>query len=149
MGSTGPSNGGIFSLSLYSDAGGQPGSSLGQLTGPFNPSASFGQQSAVSVYYNLPAALAPETTYWVVATSSAGFYEWWATVDPTNVGTAQLTGGMSNTGSGWVAETGLFHVMAVVATPEPEDWGLAAGLAAAGLAILIKRPFRPQKAKAA
>ena len=68
--------GGHFVLGLYSDAGGSPGSSLATLSG--NPTP---RSAGIYTYTNLATlALAPATTYWIVASSpdatSLAVFDW-------------------------------------------------------------------------
>lgn len=71
-------NPGPFSLRVYTDNGGLPGSNLGTLSGP-DPNHVTNEEK-VYAYTATGITLAPATTYWLVATaathSSSGFYRW-------------------------------------------------------------------------
>lgn len=58
-------SGGHFTLSLYNDAGGSPGSSLAALSGNSTPTS-----AGIYTYTNAaPLTLSANTTYWIVASS--------------------------------------------------------------------------------
>jgi len=118
---------GDFQLFIYSDAGGVPGASIAQLTGP-NP-------SAFDTYtYTGSVPLLPFSSYWIVATATqphgdTDFYFWeypgnsnYTAIEGWSLGGSQRS---ADGGTSWVDQGSPFYlaVNAVVSgcTPAPPD----------------------------
>lgn len=130
-----------FSVSLFSDNGGKPGTSLGTLSGSADPVA-----GGIYTYITSGIALSPSTPYWIVsATASAeptGFY--WAittsTTDSTSDGWSIDNMDMRvshNQGGSWGSANPGAGQFSVTATSVPEP--LALPCAAAALLMLKKK----------
>lgn len=110
---------GAFSVSLYQDAGGSPGSLLATLSGN-----SFPTNSGIYVYTNNTALeFSNNATYWIVASSinsinSAG-YEWQLTANASLDAGSIWTMGLNqiNNGSGWRSTSGYSQFSVAVETP--------------------------------
>jgi hypothetical protein len=110
---------GHFNLSIYSDAGGSPGSSLTILSGNGFPAS-----AGIYTYTNAsPLALSANTTYWIVASSpdSTGgdAYEWNLTFNSALDSGSFWTLGVSkyNDGGGWNSSgTGVYQQFSVIVT---------------------------------
>jgi hypothetical protein len=141
---SGTAGSGTFFLNLYSDAAGQPGTSLANLfTGP-NPFAgpTFPQTGDV-LFGGLSQALTPNTNYWLVLGESAGSaldIRWGSTSIPTGTGSGfqAIAANTSNQGAGWSLSVNIPHKMQLTAIPEPGSMllGLLGGL------LLARRPLR-------
>lgn len=128
-----------FTVALYNDAGGQPGVSLGTLSGSNNP-MNAGQ-------YNYTASglvFAPASTYWVgtsmTATQPLGGYAWqftssqnYASNDGWSISTSV---GGSSLGNGDMLQFG------VTATGIPEPTALSLGMLGA---VVLRRMLRLRK----
>lgn len=95
-------SGGHFSVSVYSDAGGSPGSLLRTLSGNSSPT----NTGAYIYTNNSELALSINTTYWIVASSSdatsANAFQWFYTGASLDSGSFwTMGGGKYNNGSGW------------------------------------------------
>ena len=132
-----------FSLTLFSDNSGAPGTSLGPLSGSTNPST-----AGTYTYTASGIALSPSTPYWIVlATASAqptGYY-WnitssttYTSSDAWEINTTQMYGSHDQ-GTSWsksgADSAGQFNVSAT-AVPEP---GTLAVVALASPALLRRR----------
>jgi hypothetical protein len=84
--------GGGFTLSLYDDNAGNPGVLIDTLVGSSSPNELTTYLPSTTV------ALSPSTTYYAVAKSSSGTYEW------------RLTGSTNQTGPGMIGDTAIFTV---------------------------------------
>ena len=139
-----------FSLWLYADNGGQPGTSLEQLSGTDNPA------SAGTIYDYLASgiALSSSTTYWVVAQMGQRVTSFTYLLDATYSGNFISNDGWSmnnsaigvlfssNSGSTWSGGQPYymqFGVTAEPAAPVPEPGTLALGGLGLGLATLFLR----------
>jgi hypothetical protein len=116
-------SGGHFNLSLYSDAGGSPGSSLAALSGNDSPTS-----AGTYTYTNTsPLVLSADTTYWIVASSpdatGATAFQWNLTFSAAlDAGSMWTTGGGKyNSGGGWNSSGGgVYQQFSVtVANPVP------------------------------
>ena len=113
---------GTFSLALYSDAGGLPGSSVATLSGNAAP-----PYAGVYTFTNAsPVVLGATTTYWVVASTSGGtgsgsFYRWSSSAGATfDAGSIWTGGGAAETQGGvWYSGSGPTLFSVTVARPEP------------------------------
>ena len=142
---------GNFSLSLYSNNGGIPGSLIGPLSGP-NPSAEM-----TYTYTASGISLAPQTTYWVAATGTApigsanGDYIWnysstlnysaigdWSINSTGNDFALSATGGQS-----WTPFSGRIYQFAVNASPVPEP-GTWALMLCGGISAAMARKRTPE-----
>jgi hypothetical protein len=99
-------------VSLYSDSGGSPGATLATLTGPSAP--------ATDGYYDYTGsfALAANTKYWVVATSTGSGVVWAFTEvaggsGPLTLLSCAISGG---TGFPWVLRDGLWQQLRITAS---------------------------------
>lgn len=121
---------GTATLSLYSDGGLEPGSSLGTLTSPTTYSSTL----ANTVFTGGGITLTANTTYWIVLRALTGQFDWSWTLNNTGSGAGfQGTWGISsNAGVDWFSSDiypTQFSVSAdaVSAIPEPGTLGVLAG----------------------
>ena len=109
-------------LSLYSDAGGTPNSSLGTFSNPANIT----QGSALFTTTGFP--LAPDTTYWIIAepnVSEISDFEWWNSLTTSRSGNSEFDLN-SNAWGAWSAGTAANSPsLAVYGTTVPEPSALA------------------------
>ncbi len=119
-----------FSLSIYTDNSGKPGSSLAALSGSANPSA----LSSIYSYTASGVTLSSLTPYWVVAKAATpkatGGYAW-AITSSTNYfsddgwSTVTLSAGSADAGSSWVPTGGIYQFsVEATAVPEPQTFAL-------------------------
>ena len=88
--------GDVMNLDLYSDRNGQPGSLVGALTAPISYTST---SYSPTVFGGNGLSLSANTTYWLVANSSNGQFEWAYTDDNTGSGSGfQHTWGFSTDG---------------------------------------------------
>lgn len=119
---------GPYTLSLYSDASGVPGTSLATLF--------TGNSASGDVHYSVNTLTAPSTTYWIVASSPTGSVintGWGAssTLSGNGTGFFPLVATSTNQGASWSTRGDIVQQMQVTAdVPEP------ASAAFAGIAIL-------------
>src|ERR1700690_1049078 len=109
-------------VSLYNDAGGTPGSSLGTFSNPANIS----QGGALFTATGL--TLAPDTTYWIVAEPSVAErsdFEWWNSLTPGRSGNSEFNSN-PNAWSPWSASLVnnapslvVYGTIAITTVPEP------------------------------
>ncbi len=105
-----------FSLSIYDDSGGSPGTSLAVLTGNSYPT-----NTGVYGYTNTPPLkLAANSRYWIVASAAPASrsYSWSLdTSGSVDSGSAWTLGVMeANFGSGWAVESGFFPKFSLTAS---------------------------------
>jgi len=136
---------GNFQLSLYSDATGEPGTSMEILSGSANPAVGDNTYTSASV------SLSSNTQYWVVAmvTSGTGDYNWADTQDLTQTNSSGASWSLderavsNNAGGTWAVNSspGRNFRLSVTATavPEPSTYAALAGLAALGLVAWRRR----------
>ncbi len=117
---------GPFSVMLFGDNNGQPGSSVGVLEGNLDPVT-----PGTYTYTASDVALSSSTAYWVVATSGAGLYFWNETLsgnyDSANGWSMNLVTASSPDGARWFlsnSEFPQFGVNATAAVPEPQSFAL-------------------------
>ena len=132
--------GGVFSVSIFSANGSNPGSLLETLSGSTSP---FG--SGNYTFTSTGLSLAPNNTYHVVAvvTGGLGDYSWQDTSVTSETGPWVFPNYFTtstNQGGGW-SQTGASMIMSVTATPIPEPGTYAAvcGALALGLAAWRRR----------
>lgn len=117
-----------FTLSLYSSVLGQPGLSLGPLTGS-NPGNTF-PPGTYTYTPAAPIALLPSTQYWLVAASPTGTYDWiladnltYTASDGWSINSSKNWAESINSGTTWAvgfAENFAFDIDATaIAVPEP------------------------------
>ncbi len=116
---------GNFFVDLYSDAAGQPGTSLANLfTGP-NPFGPTFPQSGNIVFGGLSQVLTANTNYWIVLGESAGSVldiRWGSTSILTGTGSGfqTVSANSSNQGGNWsVNPAGPHKMQLIAAIPEP------------------------------
>jgi hypothetical protein len=115
-----------FTVSLYSDSGGLPGSPLETLT------LGGGSFSGTS-------PLSPSTTYWVVVGANDNtFHLLQTTSDSSNAGSATLTNQAQDQGSGWSLNSGNYLPMSVTAVPEPAQLAAAMGIGLFAFALIYR-----------
>ncbi len=112
-------SGGHFNLSLWSDSGGSPGSSLAVLAGNNTPTS-----AGIYTYATAsPLTLAANTTYWIVAASpdaiGANAFQWNLTfssaLDAGSIWT--MSGSKYNSGGGWNSSgNGVYQQFSVTVT---------------------------------
>lgn len=136
-----------FSLRLFSNAGSQPGSSIETLSGSTSPSDGvFSYTSSGST------VLAPNTTYWWVASSSTNGVIFHPTFTASQsetssygwtIGNVGYTGSTTSPSSlptfSSISTPFQFSVSAVSAIPEPSTYAALAGLVVLGTAVAIRR----------
>ena len=134
-----------FEVSIYSNNGGQPGSSVQTLVGSSNPG------SGITLYTSASSlTLSPSTTYWIVTSAdtsvaSDNYYKWQYTNDSaiasTNGFSVNLASGTwalsDNSGSSWEIGSGAPQMFSVSATVVPEPGSLC--LLMAGLLLLAAK----------
>jgi hypothetical protein len=113
---------GPYTLSLYSDVAGVPGTSLATLFS--------GNTANGDVHYSVNALTAPSTTYWIVAGSPTGSTintGWGASSTLTGTGTGffPLVASSSNQGASWSTRGDIVQQMQVIANAVPEPSALA------------------------
>lgn len=131
-----------FSLSIYSNNSGLPGSSLGTLSGSSNPSV-----AGNYAYTASGISLSPYTSYWIVGNAATAFpngsFLWGDTTSSAyassggwsmNSATRDLS---SDNGSSWTSTAVSVLRFSVAATPAPEPQPFP--LAGLGLAIVLLR----------
>jgi len=121
-----------FSISLYSQNGTQPGSSLGTLSGPSNPSV-----AGTYTYTASGITLTPSTDYWLVLADTSpelSGYLWdvtsstsYTSSDGWSINTARSYSS-GDQGTSWANIDSVIGEFAVNATvvPEPQSFALAA-----------------------
>lgn len=135
-----------FSLRLFSDNSGAPGTSLETLSGNNNPTTT-GNYS----YTSSGTTLNSNSTYWIVASAATGAYDpgsdfyYWGASDTNNQtttgGPTWLIGDVvsysTNSGSSWVTSSSTydlkFSVSTAAAIPEPSTCAALFGACALGL----------------
>lgn len=132
-------------LSLFSDAGGTPGSSLGTFSSPANIS----QGNALFTATGL--TLAPDTTYWIVAEPSVAEksdFEWWNSLTSGISGNSEFDSN-ANAWGPWSASTVvnapslvIYGETVVTTAPEPSALALF-GFGAIAFGFLFRRHSRP------
>lgn len=125
---------------LYSDLGGQPGSPIGSLN-PVQLPQGFG----LALFSGPNFALSPNSTYWIVAGSSSGSWDW--EYAQTSLGTGpgfQHTWGVSlDRGQDWFTSNSQPMMMSVsdTAAPEPDSFALCS-LGALASGLILKLGFK-------
>ena len=137
--------GNVMNLDLYSDRNGQPGSLVGALTGPssYNPDT-----YVPTVFSGNGLSLSANTTYWLVANSSDGQFEWAYTDDNTGsgIGFQHTWGTSTDAGQNWYTSTLQPMQMRVddnSASPVPEPAAmtlLLLGSTVMALTLFVRRP---------
>lgn len=124
-------------IQIATDAGGLPGGVLASADIPNIPAT--GKQIVTAAFS--PVALAPNTTYWVIANSQGGFSGSWDTND---IGDLGPTAGRANDGA-WdlhgVNETRFAMELSgrVIPAPEPQAWIFMLGGAAFASVVTHRR----------
>ncbi|MGO9587282.1 MAG: choice-of-anchor R domain-containing protein [Limisphaerales bacterium] len=129
-----------LTLSLYSDAGGTPGSSLGTFSNPANIT----QGGALFTATGL--TLAPDTTYWIIAApgvSEKSDFEWWNSLATGISGFSQFDSNANAWGSWSVSAVDNSPSFVVYGSPVPEPSALALfGFGAFAFGFLLRRHSR-------
>jgi hypothetical protein len=126
-------------VSLYSDSGGSPGATLATLTGPGAPATDGNYDYAGSF------ALAANTKYWIVATSTGSGLAWAFTEVAGDSGSATLlncaiSGGL---GSPWLQRDGLWQQLRITASALAIDTGPDFGFKAGQFGFTVTGPVSP------
>ncbi len=137
---TATTTGGLFSVGIYSNSLGNPGTLLKTLTGSTNPAS-----DSNYTFTSSGLSLTANNTYHVVASVSSGLanYSWQNTSDTTETGPWVFPNYITlstNQGGGW-AQGGTNMIMSVSATPipEPSTYATMCGVLALGWAAWRRR----------
>ena len=130
-----------LTLSLCSDAGGMPDSSLDTFSNP----AVISQGSAI--FTTTGFTLAPDTTYWIVAEpndSGMSEFDWWNSLAPGYSGSSQFDSNSNAWGQWSAVPADNSPSLVVYGTPVPEPSALALfGFGAIAFGFLLRRRFKP------
>ena len=130
-----------LTVSLYSDAGGTPGSSLGTFSNPANISQGGALFTATGF------TLAPDTTYWIVAEPSGSAtvdFEWWNSLTPGLFGHSEFNLNANAWGSWSTGTVDNDPSLVVYGTSVPEPSAIALfGFGAIAFGFLLRRHSRP------
>lgn len=133
---------GTFFVRLFSDAAGQPGTSLATLASGPNP-LTVGFQGTNVSFDGFTQPLQPNTNYWIVFGDNAGptlDLRWGVALPPGGgVGYQTINAFTGNQGASWTLQGGFATQMQLTASIVPEPGSTALGLIGAGGLWLARR----------